>query len=64
MKDSVLNTILISALFSAIAWAAFGDSGPEAQPAMAQTPRVFEMEKTVVAAKRLPEDVLIASARQ
>ena len=65
MKDTILNSIVITAAFSAILLAAIGDLGSASQTVVDQAPRVVEMEKTVVAAKRLPADVmLVASAGQ
>ena len=63
MKDTILNSVVIATAFSAILMSVIGDFRSEAQTAMAQAPRVVEMEKTVVAAKRLsPEVTLIAFA--
>ena len=56
MKDSILNTVLIAVTFAAILFAAT-DPRPAAT---AQAGRVFTMEKTVVAAKRLPADLAMA----
>ncbi len=63
MKDTILNVTVITAVFAAIVYAAF-DSAPADQTVVAQAPRVYEMAKTVVTAKRLPEDMLVASAAQ
>ena len=65
MKDTILNSILIAAAFSAILLAVIDDLQPATQTAAVQANRVVEMGKTVVAAKRLPADVmLVASAGQ
>lgn len=61
MKDSILNTVLIAVTFAAILFAAT-DPRPTAPAATAQAGRVFTMEKTVVAAKRLPADLAVAGA--
>lgn len=61
MKDSILNTVLIAVTFAAILFAAT-DLRPTAPAATAQAGRVFTMEKTVVAAKRLPADLAVAGA--
>jgi len=63
MKDTILNVTVITAVFAAIVYAAF-DTGSADKTDVAQASRVYEMEKTVVTAKRLPEDVLVASAAQ
>ena len=62
MKDTILNSMLIAAALSAIVLSAIGDLRAP-QTAAVQAGRVVEMEKTVVAAKRLATEVtLIASA--
>lgn len=62
MKDTILNSIVIATAFSAILYAA-GDPRTPPEAMVVRAPRVVEMEKTVVAAKRLsPDVVLIASA--
>ncbi len=61
MKDSILNTVLIAVTFAAILFAAT-DLRPAAPAATAKAERVFTMEKTVVAARRLPVDVAAADA--
>ena len=63
MKDTILNSIVITTAFSAIVYTAIGDPGKPPEVMAVRAPRVVEMEKTVVAAKRLsPDVVLIASA--
>lgn len=57
MKDSILNSALIVFTFGAILFIAFDNSGLTPQTAMAQASRVVTMEKTVVAAKRLPSNL-------
>jgi hypothetical protein len=57
MKDSILNSALIVFTFGAILFVAFDNSSVTPQTAMAQASRVVTMEKTIVAAKRLPSDV-------
>ena len=66
MKDTILNSIVIIAAFSAILLAAIGDNGSASQQtSVVQAPRVLEMEKTVVAARRADADVtLVAFAGQ
>ena len=65
MKDTILNSIVIAAAFSAILSVAIGDFRSASQTVVAQAPKVVEMEKTVVAARRLPADaMLVASAGQ
>ncbi|MEO8104584.1 MAG: hypothetical protein ABI790_18870 [Betaproteobacteria bacterium] len=65
MKDTILNSILITAAFSAILSAAIGNLQSSSKTVVATAPRVVEMGKTVVAAKRLPVDtVVLASAAQ
>ena len=59
MKDSILNTVLIAVTFAAILFAAI-DLRPTAPATTAKAERVFTMEKTVVAAKRLPADLAMA----
>ncbi len=55
MKGSILHTVLIAVTFAAILFAAIDP--PQTSPAAtAQAARVYTMEKTVVAAKRLPAD--------
>ena len=61
MKDSILNTVLIAVTFAAILFAAT-DPRPTTPAATAQAGRVFTMEKTVVAAKRLPADGAVADS--
>ncbi|MBP8297119.1 MAG: hypothetical protein KAX84_13485 [Burkholderiales bacterium] len=62
MKDSILNTVLIAVTFAAILFAATDPrpTATAATAATAQAGRVFTMEKTVVAAKRLPADLAMA----
>jgi hypothetical protein len=64
MKDTILNSLVIAATFSAILFSAIGDLRSAPQPVVAMAaPRVVEMGKTVVVAKGLPSDVtLVASA--
>ncbi|MEO8135149.1 MAG: hypothetical protein ABI831_14340 [Betaproteobacteria bacterium] len=56
MKDTILNSIVIAATFSAILFAASGDLRSTSQTVVSQAPQaphVAEMGKTVVAVKRL-----------
>jgi len=63
MKDTILNLTVVAAAFVAILASAV-DAAPADKTIVAQAPRVVEMQKTVVAAKRLPADtMLLASAR-
>lgn len=61
MKDSILNSVLIAATFTAVLYSAFSGSSPAPRSAITQVSRVLTMEKTVVAAKRLPPDLAVAS---
>ncbi|MEO8135152.1 MAG: hypothetical protein ABI831_14355 [Betaproteobacteria bacterium] len=65
MKDTILNSIVIAAAFSAILFVSVGDLRATAQTLFAkapQAPYVAEMAKTVVAAKRLPSDAMLVAA--
>ena len=62
MKDSILNTVLIAATFAAILFVAFDNGGVPSQTATVQASRVVTMEKTVIAAKRLPAEVASVAA--
>ncbi len=63
MNDTILNLTVIAAAFVAIVSSAISTGSAE-QTVIAQATRVVEMQKTVVAAKRLPADtILLASAR-
>jgi len=57
MKDSLFNTLVLAAVASSLVYAAFGSADPASQTTVAQAARVYQMEKTVVAARRLPADV-------
>jgi len=63
MKDTTLHAILIAATFAAILASSFGDPNPAPQAATARAGRVLTMEKTVIAARRLPADVAVADSR-
>ena len=62
MKDTILNSIVITTAFSAIVYTAIGDLGTPPEVMAVRAPRVVEMEKTVVAAKRLPPDVMLIAS--
>lgn len=62
MKDSILNSLLIAVTFAAILFVAIDDNRSTPQVATAQASRVVTMEKTVVAAKRLPADITTVAA--
>ena len=53
MKDTILNLTVIAAAFVAIVSSAIGNTESAELMAVAKAPHVVEMQKTVVAAKRL-----------
>ena len=57
MKDIILNSLVIATLFSAIVLSAMDDLRSAPQTVVVHAPRLVEMERTVVAARRLPSDV-------
>jgi hypothetical protein len=57
MKDTILNTGLIAATFAAILVIAFDTGRAPEQAVTVQASRVMTMEKTIIAAKRLPVEV-------
>ena len=63
MKDTILNLTVIAAAFVAIVSSAV-TAAPADQTVVAQATRVVEMQKTVVAAKRLPADVMVLASAQ
>jgi len=64
MKDTILNSTLIAAVLVAVLYSAVGNVQSSAPDSAIESSRTFVMEKTVVAAKRLPaEATLLASAR-
>ena len=60
MKDTILNTTLVASLFASVVFSAFGN-GPSSQAPAADSMQVVQMEKTVIAAKRLAPDMQLAS---
>ena len=63
MKDTILNLTVVAAAFVGIL-SSVVNAGPADKTVMAQATRVVEMQKTVVAARRLPAaTMLLASAR-
>ena len=54
MKDTILNLFVITAAFGAIVVSALGNADSAELMSVANTPHVAEMQKTIVAAKRLP----------
>ena len=65
MKDTILNSFVILAAVSAFAYHLVGDLAPAVQEAVQQASakktQVAKMEKTVVTAHRMAQDMKLAS---
>ena len=61
MKDTILNTVLISVALTAILVVVIGDFGSAPRTVAASASRVVEMEKTVVGVRRLPSEAALVA---